>query len=78
MLATTGWTALRHQRHPAPLQASLSAWEDVADVHRVMDEEGRRVPVIAKVEKPPGKHGRCRRHWCGWGWIRGVRHGGTC
>ncbi|GAA3182512.1 alpha/beta hydrolase family protein [Streptomyces virens] len=27
MLATTGWTALRHQRHPAPLQASLSAWE---------------------------------------------------
>ena len=28
MLATTGWTALRHQRHPAPLQASLSAWED--------------------------------------------------
>ncbi|MFI8093683.1 alpha/beta hydrolase [Streptomyces sp. NPDC086080] len=28
MLATTGWTALRHQRHPAPLQASLSAWEE--------------------------------------------------
>ncbi|BFO21128.1 hypothetical protein SHKM778_75160 [Streptomyces sp. KM77-8] len=27
MLATTGWTALRHQRHPAPLQASLAAWE---------------------------------------------------
>ncbi|MFC8423103.1 alpha/beta hydrolase [Streptomyces sp. NPDC057236] len=27
MLATTGWTALRHQRHPAPLQASLNAWE---------------------------------------------------
>ena len=26
--------------------------KDVADVHRVMDEEGRRVPVIAKVEKP--------------------------
>ncbi|MER5351280.1 pyruvate kinase [Kitasatospora sp. NPDC002551] len=25
---------------------------DVEDVHRVMDEEGRRVPVIAKVEKP--------------------------
>ena len=25
MLATTGWTALRHQRHPAPLQASLAA-----------------------------------------------------
>ncbi|MER5179920.1 pyruvate kinase [Streptomyces sp. NPDC002896] len=25
---------------------------DVKDVHRVMDEEGRRVPVIAKVEKP--------------------------
>ncbi|MFI7406669.1 pyruvate kinase [Streptomyces sp. NPDC049541] len=26
--------------------------KDVADVHKVMDEEGRRVPVIAKVEKP--------------------------
>src|SRR3954464_11281796 len=26
--------------------------KDVDDVHRVMDEEGRRVPVIAKVEKP--------------------------
>ena len=26
--------------------------EDVKDVHRVMDEEGRRVPVIAKIEKP--------------------------
>lgn len=25
---------------------------DVGDVHRVMDEAGRRVPVIAKVEKP--------------------------
>lgn len=25
---------------------------DIADVHRVMDEVGRRVPVIAKVEKP--------------------------
>ncbi|WP_329312052.1 pyruvate kinase [Streptomyces sp. NBC_01262] len=25
---------------------------DVRDVHKVMDEEGRRVPVIAKVEKP--------------------------
>lgn len=25
---------------------------DIDDVHRVMDEEGRRVPVIAKVEKP--------------------------
>lgn len=28
MLATTGWTASRHQRHPAPLQASLTAWEE--------------------------------------------------
>ncbi len=27
MLATTGWTALRSHRSPAPLQASLSAWE---------------------------------------------------
>lgn len=26
--------------------------DDVKDVHKVMDEEGRRVPVIAKVEKP--------------------------
>src|SRR5690606_41827758 len=26
--------------------------KDVADVHRVMDAEGRRVPIIAKVEKP--------------------------
>ncbi|MER5766892.1 pyruvate kinase [Streptomyces sp. NPDC001985] len=25
---------------------------DIVDVHRIMDEEGRRVPVIAKVEKP--------------------------
>ncbi|MFD7612557.1 pyruvate kinase [Streptomyces sp. NPDC059828] len=25
---------------------------DIADVHRIMDEEGRRLPVIAKVEKP--------------------------
>ncbi|WP_370411846.1 pyruvate kinase [Streptomyces fradiae] len=25
---------------------------DVEDVHRIMDEEGRRVPVIAKIEKP--------------------------
>ncbi|WP_406353435.1 alpha/beta hydrolase family protein [Streptomyces sp. NBC_01635] len=27
MLATTGWTALRHQRDKAPLPASLTAWE---------------------------------------------------
>ncbi|WP_058044891.1 pyruvate kinase [Streptomyces roseifaciens] len=26
--------------------------DDVVDVHRVMDEEGRRLPVIAKIEKP--------------------------
>ncbi|MFF8030702.1 MULTISPECIES: alpha/beta hydrolase [unclassified Streptomyces] len=40
MLATTGWTALRHQRHPAPLQASLSAWENgrVAG-HRLPDPQ---------------------------------------
>ncbi|MFF9042544.1 pyruvate kinase [Streptomyces parvulus] len=25
---------------------------DIVDVHRIMDEEGRRLPVIAKVEKP--------------------------
>ncbi|MGP4013572.1 alpha/beta hydrolase [Streptomyces sp. 4N124] len=27
MLATTGWTALRHQRTSTPLQASVTAWE---------------------------------------------------
>ena len=26
--------------------------DDVDDVHKIMDEEGRRVPVIAKIEKP--------------------------
>ncbi|MFV0130408.1 pyruvate kinase [Streptomyces sp. HMX112] len=26
--------------------------DDIRDVHRVMDEEGRRIPVIAKIEKP--------------------------
>lgn len=26
--------------------------QDIRDVHRIMDEEGRRVPVIAKIEKP--------------------------
>ena len=26
--------------------------EDIKDVHRIMDEEGRRIPVIAKIEKP--------------------------
>lgn len=26
--------------------------DDIRDVHRIMDEEGRRLPVIAKVEKP--------------------------
>ena len=26
--------------------------EDIKDVHRIMDEEGTRVPVIAKIEKP--------------------------
>ncbi|MFD9867000.1 pyruvate kinase [Streptomyces niveus] len=26
--------------------------DDISDVHKIMDEEGRRVPVIAKVEKP--------------------------
>lgn len=25
---------------------------DIKDVHRIMDEEGRRIPVIAKIEKP--------------------------
>jgi len=26
--------------------------KDIADVHRIMDEEGQRLPVIAKIEKP--------------------------
>jgi len=26
--------------------------KDIVDVHKIMDEEGRRVPVIAKIEKP--------------------------
>ena len=26
--------------------------EDIKDVHRIMDEEGKRIPVIAKIEKP--------------------------
>ncbi|MBL1084825.1 pyruvate kinase [Streptomyces actinomycinicus] len=26
--------------------------DDAADVHRIMDDEGRRLPVIAKIEKP--------------------------
>jgi pyruvate kinase len=30
--------------------------KDVRGVHRVMDEEGRRIPVIAKVEKPQAVH----------------------
>ena len=29
---------------------------DIEDVHRIMDEEGRRLPVIAKVEKPQAVH----------------------
>ncbi|MFD7702961.1 alpha/beta hydrolase [Streptomyces caelestis] len=40
MLATTGWTTLRHQRRPAPLQASLSAWEHGRlDGHRLPDPQ---------------------------------------
>ncbi|MEV0965094.1 pyruvate kinase [Streptomyces sp. NPDC049910] len=30
---------------------------DIEDVHRIMDEEGRRLPVIAKVEKPQAVDG---------------------
>ncbi|GFH35189.1 pyruvate kinase [Streptomyces pacificus] len=30
---------------------------DIEDVHRVMDEEGRRLPVIAKIEKPQAVEG---------------------
>ena len=26
--------------------------DDIQDVHKIMDEEGRRIPVIAKIEKP--------------------------
>ncbi|GAA3068547.1 hypothetical protein GCM10020000_61230 [Streptomyces olivoverticillatus] len=34
---------------------------DIADVHRVMDDEGRRLPVIAKIEKAAGGR-EPRRH----------------
>ena len=30
--------------------------EDIELVHRIMDEEGRRLPVLAKVEKPQAVH----------------------
>jgi len=30
--------------------------DDIKDVHRIMDEEGIRIPVIAKIEKPVQKH----------------------
>ncbi|MEV7434288.1 pyruvate kinase [Streptomyces griseoviridis] len=29
---------------------------DIDDVHRIMDEEGRHIPVIAKIEKPQAVH----------------------
>lgn len=40
MLATTGWTAVRHHRSATPLQASLSAWErgNIAG-HRLPDAD---------------------------------------
>ncbi|MFD8553356.1 pyruvate kinase, partial [Streptomyces fradiae] len=34
---------------------------DVEEVHRIMDEEGRRVPVIAKIEKPQAVENRGAR-----------------
>jgi hypothetical protein len=38
MLATTGWTAMRHQRATTPLQASLTDWEHGRlDGHRLPD-----------------------------------------
>ncbi|OEJ96686.1 pyruvate kinase [Streptomyces thermolilacinus] len=30
--------------------------QDIKDVHRIMDEEGRRIPVLAKIEKPQAVH----------------------
>ncbi|QOV38616.1 hypothetical protein IM697_09675 [Streptomyces ferrugineus] len=39
MLATTGWTALRHHRGATPLQASISAWEQGSIA-------GRRLPAV--------------------------------
>ncbi|MGW0610016.1 alpha/beta hydrolase [Streptomyces sp. NPDC002788] len=40
MLATTGWTALRHQRGVTPLQASVSAWEHGSIAgHRLPDPQ---------------------------------------
>jgi len=43
--------ALRHGVDMVALSFVRNA-KDVEHVHRVMDEEGRRVPVIAKIEKP--------------------------
>ncbi|MGW0762902.1 alpha/beta hydrolase [Streptomyces sp. NPDC002814] len=40
MLATTGWTALRHQRTSTPLQASVTAWEHGrVNGHRLPDPD---------------------------------------
>lgn len=33
MLATTGWTALRDQRGPTALEASVTAWEQIGRAH---------------------------------------------
>ena len=43
--------ALRHEVDMVALSFVRSP-EDIVPVHRVMEEEGRRVPVIAKIEKP--------------------------
>jgi pyruvate kinase len=43
--------ALRHDVDLIALSFVRSA-KDIEDVHRVMDEEGVRLPVIAKIEKP--------------------------
>ena len=43
--------ALDHNVDMVALSFVRSA-KDVEDVHRIMDEHGRRIPVIAKIEKP--------------------------
>ena len=43
--------ALEHGVDMVALSFVRSA-EDIADVHKVMDDFGRRIPVIAKIEKP--------------------------
>lgn len=48
MLATTGWTALRHHRSAAPLQASVSAWEHGSIAGRALPDVGSSPTKLAR------------------------------